>query len=548
MEQIVNIFKKAVKQLYSIDTEVMLSRPDAVFGDFSTNVAMQLAKQLNKNPKLIADEIIEYIKSAPELKSVSVAEPGFINLQVSDEILLSFIKLDYSNHNFEKPQSKIVIETNNPNPFKAMHIGHAFNAIIADAIANLLQVSGAEVHRVSYHGNVGTHVGKSMYSILRYINGDIKKLDTIAEVDRNSFMSKMYASGTKVFKEDPNVKAEITNLAEQSFLLDDPLYKQVYEICSKWSFDQIDSLVKRLGNKPVEKRYLESQADALGVKLVKQYIGDVFFESNGAIIFPGEKYGSFNNIFVSSSGRGLYGARDIGLIQLKQEDFCPDKSYIVTAEEQRDYFKGVIKASELCFPKLKGVTKNISTGTVKLTSGKMSSRSGDVLEVSWLFDQISSTLRKSQKDSIEAIVTATIRYQFLKVKVGGDIIFDINEATSMQGNTGPYLLYSYVRATSILKKAKTKGRIDGEFDDSEHQLLLKLSQYDEVLKKATSELSPHLIANYLYELTQEFNRFYEKNRVIGDIRQDQRVYLLDMYQQTLKAGLDVLGMPTVESM
>lgn len=548
MEQITNILNKAVKKLYKLDVIVILSWPDYSFGDFSTNIAMQLAKQLNKNPKSIADEIAEEIKSAPELKSVSVAGPGFINLRATDEVLLNNIELSHTKYNSEVAHQTVVIETNNPNPFKAMHIGHAFNAIIADTIANLLQASGAEVHRVSYHGNVGAHVGKSMYSILRYINGDVKKLDAIAEADRNSFMSKMYASGNKAFKDDPNANAQITKLAEQSFLLDDPLYKQVYDICSKWSFDQIDSLVKRLGNKPVEKRYLESQADALGVELVMQNIGEVFIESDGAIIFPGEKYDSFNNIFVSSSGRGLYGARDIGLIQLKQNDFNPNKSYIVTAEEQRDYFKGVIKASELCFPKLKGVTHNISTGTVKLTSGKMSSRSGDVLEVSWLFVQISSALKKSQKDSIEAIVTATIRYQFLKVKVGGDIIFDINEATSLQGNTGPYLLYSFVRASSILRNVKTKGQIGGEFDESERRLLLKISQFNEVLNMAISELSPHLIASYLYELTQEFNRFYEKNRVIGDNRQNQRLYLLDMYKQTLKKGLDILGIPTVESM
>lgn len=548
MEQIKQILAQTVKQLYGLDTKVILTRPDYSFGDFSTNVAMQIVKDLNKSPKIIANEIANSIKKLPQIKSITVDGPGFINLRITDEVLLNYLETENTKPNNEEVQPIIVIETNNPNPFKAMHIGHAFNAIVADTIANLLQVSGAEIHRVSYHGNVGMHVGKSMYSILRFVNGDVTKLNSISDSERNSFMSRMYASGSDAYGKDNQAKNEITKLAEQSFLLEDPLYRQVYETCLRWSFEQIDSLVKRLGNQPVQKRYLESQAEVLGVKLVKQYAGSVFIKSDGAIIFPGEKYGSFNNIFVGSNERGLYGARDIGLIQQKYEDFHPNKSYIVTAEEQRDYFVGVIKASELCFPNLKGTTVNIPTGTVKLSTGKMSSRSGDVLEVGWLFEQISSALKQYQPEVIDAVVIATIRYQFLKVKIGSDIVFDIEEASSLQGNTGPYLLYAFVRATSILGKVELSELVHKEFDDAERQLIFKISEYFEVLQKSINELQPHLIANYLFELTQEFNRFYEKNRVIGDERQSQRVFILEKYKNILKAGLTVLGIPTVTSM
>ena len=543
MEQIKNVFITTVQELYGITVDVVLTRPDPKFGDFASNVALQLAKQLSIDPRQVAQEITDKISKTSKITSAEIAGPGFINIRIANEVLINLTKT-----NVAENKQKIVIETNNPNPFKAMHIGHAFNAIVADTIANLLEASGAEVHRVSYHGDVGVHVGKSMYSLLKYVDGDTSKLNQIPDSERNTFMSRMYAEGALAYKQNESAKQEIDSLASQSFTRDDPLYKEVYDTCIAWSFKQIDELVAELGNTPIEKRYLESQADDLGVETVKQHIGDVFIESDGALIFPGEKYGSFNNVFVGSNGRGLYGARDLGLIQLKNADYHPDKSYIVTAEEQRDYFKGVIKSAELCLPELTATTVNIPHGTVKLTTGKMSSRSGDVLEVGWLFEQIAEALKAYESGPVDEIATATIRYQFLKVRIGSDIVFDIGEASNLQGNTGPYLQYAYVRAFSILNKAEQKSQLTTDFDEQEHRLLLKISEYNEVLEKAVAELMPHHVANYLYELTQEFNRFYEKNRILGDEREATRLYLLELYCKTLKRGLAILGIPILEKM
>ncbi len=543
MDKIHKLFSQAIGDLYGISQGAEITRPDTAFGDFATNVALIVAKKIDKNPRQVASEIVDYVSEASDELSLEVAGPGFINIRVSDQLLAPMLEVS------TKPNNQvIVIETNNPNPFKAMHIGHAFNAILADTIANLLESSGAETHRVSYHGDVGLHVGKSMYSLLKYADGNINKLEKIDPKTRNNFMSKMYAEGARAYKEDVSAKAQIDKLAGQSFVLDDPFFRQVYDTCMQWSFQQIDELVSRLGNKPTEKRYLESQADKLGVDIVKQHIGDVFVESDGALLFPGSKYGSFDNVFVGSNGLGLYGARDLGLMQLKDQDYHPQKSYIVTAEEQRDYFKGVIKASELCLPKLKNVTVNISTGTVKLTSGKMSSRSGDVIEVAWLFNQIKQALADYNNDN-DAIIAGAIRYQFLKVRIGSDVIFDIEGATQLQGNTGPYLQYAYARSASILRK-RSVDETD-EFKDlepDEHQLLLKLSEYNEVLTRAQNELLPHLVANYVYELTQSFNSFYEKNRVIDDPREAVRLRLVHLYQRILKSGLEILGIPILEKM
>lgn len=535
------------KELFKSDVSIELTRPDEQFGDYATNVALQLAKQLGKNPAEVA-EVIKNSLQHSAVASVELAGPGFINIRLTDEAVISLME---AKNITPMAGTVVVCETNNPNPFKAMHIGHAFNAILAESVANLVELSGAKTHRVSYHGDVGLHVGKSMYSLLKFVDGDAERLETIAPNERNTFMSRMYSEGSQAYKEDSDAKMAIDELAKQSFTLDNPLYKKVYGICKTWSFEQIDELVARLGNKPVEKRYLESEADSLGVETVKKHIGKVFVESDGAIIFPGSKYGSFDNVFVSSVGRGLYGARDLGLMQLKHRDFSTNKSYIVTAEEQRDYFKGVIKAAELCLPELSGVTINISTGTVKLSTGKMSSRSGDVLEVAWLFEQITSAIENRGGSVDEAIVMGALRYQFLKVRIGSDVVFDIEEAVSIQGNSGPYLQYAHARACSILSKAKpinSKQLTAQGFEPGERSLARKIGEYSEVLDRAILDLMPHHICTYLYELAQVFNSFYEHNRVIGDERQNLRLGLVQDYATTLKNGLALLNIPAPERM
>lgn len=529
---------------FGIEIDIKLTRPEPQFGDYATNVALQLAGKLGKAPRDIASQIADKLRATGEFEKVEVAGPGFINLTLAPQALLDLTKREPIPH---RAGQTIVIETNNPNPFKAMHIGHAFNAILADTIANLLAVDGGRVHRVSYHGDVGLHVGKSMYSLLRFVDGDAAKLDLVTPEERNTFMSRMYAEGSKAYKEDEAAKAEIDRLSQESFAPTTELYQKVYDTCKAWSFEQIDAIVARLGNLPIEKRFLESEADARGVETVRAHVPDVFQESNGALVFEGSKYGAFDNAFVASNGRGLYAARDLGLMQLKNEAFHGEKSYIVTAEEQRDYFKGVIAAAELCLPELKGVTVNISTGTVKLATGKMSSRDGDVIEIGWLFDQFARAIRERGGEPDDQIVAGALRYQFLKVKIGSDVVFDVNEAVSLTGNTGSYLQYAHARARRILEKLNNV-QPPAEVYNKDRLLVRKLGEYREIVELATQSLEPHHICNYLFELAQEFNRYYEKNQVIGGKHEAHRAGLVAVYADTLRAGLTILGIAAPDKM
>lgn len=542
---------KAVQTVFQVDIKVILTRPDEQFGDYTTNVAIQIAQQIKQNPQEVAETLVAKLKDefGNKVSNISVAGPGFINIYLQDKTLieaaslLTIVKLD----------KKIVIETNNPNPFKDLHIGHAYNSILADTIANLLDVTNSEVHRVSYHGDVGLHVGKSMWAILKFAAGDLNKLEQVPESERPIFLSEKYAEGSAAYETDDLAKQEIEEFSKQSFKLEDAFFKDVYELCKSWSFTYIDEVLGQIGNQKIEKRYLERETDQVGREVVEAHIGDVFERSEGAVIFPGEKYGLHTRVFISSRGTTLYEARDVGLIKLKQNDFSPTSSYIITAEEQKEYFRVVFKAVELALPELAGITQNISMGTVKLSTGKMSSRTGKVVNISWLFEEISKALRTrgATEESLHDGIVGALRYSMLKVRVGSDIVFDVDEAISLEGNSGPYLQYAHARARSILSKVQPpqdKGEFSANLESDERALVYKVGLYAEVIEKASSELKPHHICTYLFELAQSFNRFYEHNTVIGDPREPQRVALVEMYATTLEAGLLLLGIPAPHHM
>lgn len=536
--------QRIVDELYQRQVDVQLTRPDPKFGDFATNVALQLAKPLGKNPREIAEAIAAKLRADERFSEVSVAGPGFINVKLSDQAVLESLKVRPAT---KRAGKTAVIETNCPNPFKAMHIGHALNAITADTMANLLAVDGAQVHRVSYHGDVGTHVGKSMWAILREIDGDASKLDEIPADQRNQFMSRMYVEGAQAAKESPEAKAEIDELAKQSFVLDDPLYKKVYETCKQWSFDEIDANVARLGNVPIERRYVESETEEPGKKLIKEKTPEVFTKSDGAYVFKGSQYGAFDNVFIGSHGNGLYGAHDMGLIQLKYQDYPNlDLSITVNGEEQAAYFRGVIAASELAIPALKGKLFNYATGLVKLTTGKMSSRTGEVVTIDWIFDEFKKAIAARGSQPTDEVVAGALRYQFLKVKVGSDVVFDVNDAVSLTGNTGSYLQYAHARARGILAKSEQAVAFPKELFDEDRALVRKLSEYTEAVNRATESLEPHHICTYLFELAQEFNRYYEKNQVVGSDKEAHRVGIVAVYADILKAGLTILGIAAPE--
>jgi arginyl-tRNA synthetase len=553
MQGIVETLKLAAKDLFDVDILPEITRPDEQFGDYATNVALQLAGKLNKNPREIAVALASKLHGQNGIADVSIAGPGFINIKLSDKNLL--VLLD------EKPAQiyagkTVVAEYSDPNPFKILHAGHLYTSVVGDAISNLLESAGAKVHRVNFGGDVGLHVGKTMWAILKELDGENpEKLADIPEEKRSEWMAQAYIEGTKVYEEDETAKNEITKLNKRVYQLHDhndhdSPFAQIYWTCREWSYSYFKEFYNRIGSE-FEKFYPESETAGLGLKVVKEHVHDVFEESKGAVIFNGEKYGLHTRVFINSEGLPTYEAKDVGLIMKKWEDYHFDKSIVITGNEQQQYMEVVLKAVEQFAPELTKATNHITHGLVKLKGGvKMSSRQGNILPAVEVLDAASDANKKLSNNEDERVVLGAVKYAFLKNRIGADIIYDPEESVSIIGNSGPYLQYAHARARSILEKLQTPDSKEPSFDldENERSLARKLTEYSQAIEKAANELMPHYVATYLYELSQVFNRFYENSRVIGDERQEIRTNLVEAYAKTLKSGLEILGISAPDKM
>jgi arginyl-tRNA synthetase len=542
----------AVKDLFGVEVKVELTRPEEKFGDFATNVALQLANKLGKNPREIAEQLATKLREdlKKQVSEIQVAGAGFINLKLNDEALLQSLN--------PKPAKtltgqKIVAEYSDPNPFKVLHAGHLYTSIVGDAIANLLEQAGGEVHRVNFGGDVGLHVAKSMWAIIKFLGSeDLAKLSEVPENEHANWLSERYVEGNEAYESDEQAKAEIIELNKRVYQLHEQNdrespFAKIYWTCRTWSYDYFDEFYARIGTK-FEKYYPESETALLGLATVREHTGSVYKESDDAIIFDGEKYGLHTRVFINSNGLPTYEAKDVGLIMKKWQDYKFDRSIVITGNDIVEYMKVVLKSIEQFEPKLAEATTHLTHGIVKLKSGeKMSSRKGNILRATDVLEAASTANQKLTGQDNKQTVLGAVKYAFLKNRMGGDIIYDPVESVNLEGNSGPYIQYAHARARSILAKASNKNQApQNGFEPNERSLARKISEYPEVVDKAVAELMPHHICTYLYELAQNFNRFYEHNRVIDNERQNVRLQLVQHYADTLKVGLELLGIAAPE--
>lgn len=549
MEHIKNALSAAIEKLFDEKIEVVLTRPDEQFGDSATNVALQLAKKVGKNPREVAEAIV---KELPKNVTAEIAGPGFINIKLGDEALLKLADAKPA----QSLKGKVVVaEYSDPNPFKVLHAGHLYTSVVGDAVANLLEAVGGEVHRVNFGGDVGLHVGKTMWAILKELGGEHpEKLQKIPKDERSAWMAARYVKGNNIYDDDPKAKNEIIALNKKVYQLHSEndhtsKFAQIYWTCREWSYEYFDEFYARIGSK-FEKYYPESEVARPGLKIVKNHMQKgVFEESDGAVVFRGEPHGLHTRVFINKEGLPTYEAKDVGLIFAKKNDYNFDKSVVITANEQEQYMAVVLKAIEQFEPELVAATNHLTHGIVKLKGGvKMSSRKGNILRAVDVLEAAKQAQQKITGNTDEQVSLAAVKYAFIKQRTGGDIVYDPEESVSMEGNSGPYLQYAHARAHSILQKASKKPAKITDLQTGERSLVRKLGEYAEVVDKAAAELMPHHICTYLYELAQTFNRFYEKNRVVGDEREAVRLTLVKKYADTLKKGLEILNITAPEKM
>ena len=551
MQNLTNLITGVIKTQFDLDETVELTRPDEQYGDYATNVALRLSKKVGQNPREVAERIVQELQSE-FIQKAEVAGPGFINITLSDSELSRVIQAGPQKSLVGKV---VVTEYSDPNPFKVLHAGHLYTSVVGDAISNLLENAGATVHRVNFGGDAGLHVAKALWGMKQNLEGEYpEKLKSIAEDARADWMAQCYQAGNQSYEEDPVAKEEIVSLNQQVYSFHAESDKtsplaQIYWTCRTWSYDYFNAFYARIGS-GFEKYYPESETAPLGLKTVKEHVGDVYKESNGAIVFEGEPHGLHTRVFINGNGLPTYEAKDVGLALKKWEDYHFDTSVIITGNDIVEYMKVVMKSLEAFLPEATARTKHLTHGQVKLVGGvKMSSRKGNFLRAVDVLNAAAEANAQSEGGSHDETTSlGAVKYAFLKVKTGGDIIYDPKESVSLQGNSGPYLQYAYARASSILNKSERPAGGQEIFEASERSLLRKISEYPEVIEQATAELMPHHICTYLYELAQAFNRFYEDNRVIGDPRESTRIHLVALYAQTLKDGLNVLGIHAPEKM
>ena len=545
----------AVQELFGQTVRVELTRPEEQFGDYATNVALQLAKPVGKNPREIAQALAEHFANDPfmRLKKAEVAGPGFLNLTLTDEALAAATELRvaelYKGH-------RVLLEYSCPNPFKELHTGHLYQTIAGDAIGRMLEATGVTVFRANFGGDVGLHVAKCLYGIVQELGGEVPKcLAEVPENQRSAWLSAAYVRGAKAYEEDPQAKEAVASINAQVYAfhtMDDHEsgLAQIYWTCREWSYDYFKAFYHQIEVEAFNRYYPESECAEPGLAAVRKHIGTVFVESDGAVVYQGEDAGLHTRVFITKQGLPTYETKDTGVILLEAKDFTYDKRVIMTGNDQSEYMKVVFAALGAMNPELAAKQVHVANGTVRFGGGqKMSSRLGNVTKAVDVLRVVDDAVAAERPDSShEQTALAAIKYSFLKHRLGGDIAFDVDESVSLEGNSGPYLQYAHARARSILARAQAAEADLAGLTADERSVVRKLAEYNEVVARAADDMLPHLICTYLYELAQKFNQFYEHNRVVDDPREAVRLGLVRRYADTLKHGLTMLGITAPERM
>ena len=540
--------KNAIKKLFDVDFEPEITpAPKNTQADFSSNVAMKLASVLKQNPRQIAEQLAGQFDDV----TVEIAGPGFLNFTLSDQYFKN--KIDELVRDFNGSVASdtyagktVICEFSDPNPFKVLHVGHLYTSIVGDSIARLFEYAGAKVVRANFGGDVGLHVGKTMWALLKSGVKDFTIEDIAAK----------YVDGTKAYEDDKTAQQEIVAINKQVYEiaekdLHDSELAEVYWRGRELSYQYFEDFYQRIGVK-FDKYYPESTVAKRGLVEVKKGLEQGVYEiSDGAVVYRGdEKLGLHTRVFINKEGLPTYEAKDVGLIYTKWDDYRFDKSVVITGNDIIDYMKIVLASVSEMNPELPERTTHLTHGQVKLPgSVKMSSRKGNFLKAVDVLNMITDELKAEYNSEDEKIVLGATKYAFLKYKMGGDIIFDPKESVKMTGNSGPYLLYASLRAKKVLEKVTVKsGEWQENFAETEKNLIKKIVQYREVLAEAVAEMAPHKICAYLYELAQEFSRFYENCPVVGDENEFGRAKITVSYAKTMLHGLNILGIEMPEEM
>ena len=538
----------ALKRLGIVDVGVVIEFPGELsHGDFATNAALVAAQIAGISPKELAVKIVEELGTLDHVSSIDIAGPGFINFTLSrDYFVQTVLSIDESwgrNKKPKVPARKVAVEYTSPNLFKPLHIGNLMANIVGETISRLIEWNGDEVRRVNYPSDIGLTVAKGVWGVLtnKYDPSNITEWGLA------------YRDGSTAYEDNAEAKKEIDAINKKLYE-GDPELTAIREKGIATSLARIRELCRILGTK-FDLEFFESEVGETGRAVVRENIGNIFEESDKAIIFPGEKYGLHTRVFVNSLGLPTYEAKDLALSKLKYDTFPFDQSIVVTGGEQKEYFKVIIKAIELVYPVLQGKLSHIGIGFLTLTTGKMSSRKGNVLTGESVLEGVrNETLAimnardfsGDKEKTADQIAVAAIKYSVLKQKTGKNIIFNQKASLSFEGDSGPYLQYSYTRAMSVLLKSEI---VSEPIPTGDIPVIERvLPRFPQVVERATREFEPHYITTYLTEIASAFNSWYAQEKILGSEHEAYKLKLTEAFATTMKNGLWLLGIETPKQM
>lgn len=556
-ERVIGLLLKPTK-LKKNQLESLVQIPkDAKLGDF-TFPCFALAKTLKKNPDEIAKDIADRLKNNLEFEKV---EPvgGYVNIFVNRHVLaeetLKRIQKErskYGSNNLGK-KKKILIEMSSPNIAKPFGIGHLRSTIIGNSIAKIAEFSGFQTIKINYLGDWGTQFGKLILGYKKFGNPDLLKLDPIEH------LQEVYVK----VNANPDLESEAREWFKRLELGDREafaLWKKFREL----SLKEFDEIYKKLNIKfdvtSGESNY-NKQMEAVVKELQKK---NLLVKSEGAQIVDLRKFNLGVVLIKKSDGTTIYATRDIAAAIERYKKYKFEAMFYEVGSEQKLHFEQIFKTLELMGHNWAKTCRHINHGLYLDKDGKkFATRKGKTvimgeivaeakdLAEKEILKRDSRIAKKDLANRAEAIALAAIIYGDLKNYRANDVVYDLERFTSFEGDTGPYLLYSYARAKSILAKAKfnpKKKYSIYDMNDSEKNLISKLEKFEEAVINSYNNFSPNTIANYAFETSQQFNEFYHSNQVIGSENEQFRLVLVDSFAQVLSNALSLLGIKTLEKM
>ena len=580
--------KEAVQKLFQAElpsVEFQSTRKE--FAGDITVVVFPMLRVVKGNPVVIGEQIGKYLKSNLDLVKDFNVVKGFLNVEIDDSYYLDFLNAikDKGNYGFvdRLDEGAVMVEYSSPNTNKPLHLGHVRNVLLGYSVSEILKASGIKVYKTQIINDRGIHICKSMLAWQRFGKGETPQTTGLKG---DKLVGNYYVEFDKAFK------AEVSELVNEGQSEDDakknaPILLEAQEMLRKWEagdeevvelwktmnqwvYDGFEATYKAIGV-DFDAYYYESDTYLLGKEFIAEGLktGVFFKKEDGSVWCDLIEDGLDEKIVLRSDGTAVYMTQDIGTAIQRLKDYPDVRGMVYTVGNEQDYHFKVLFLilKKLGFEWAKNLY-HLSYGMVDLPSGKMKSREGTVVDADDLIQEMADTSEEISKELgklddynedekkalYKTIGLGALKYFILKVDPKKRILFDPKESIDFQGNTGPFIQYTYARIQSILRKSKNSENtevLDISLHEKEKQLLKQLELFPEVIQNAAIQHSPALIANYTYDLVKDFNSFYQNVSILGadsDKEKTFRVALSRTVGQTIKNAFSILGIDVPERM